>query len=111
MRITLTHREEKAGLFGTKKVHFIEAHIELTDDEEDVVRAQKLGAYHFITGGFSETDFDVRHFIGRRPMTIRFDDFYAAQVFEQEFRERLVDLKTYLDAGTRASNSTDTFEL
>lgn|GEM_PF-2601576 len=53
MRITLTHREEKAGLFGTKKVHFIEAHIELTEDEEDVVRAQKLGAYHFITAGFS----------------------------------------------------------
>ena len=111
MRITLTHREEKAGLFGTKKVHFIEAHIELTEDEEDVVRAQKLGAYHFITGGFSEIEYQVKDFIGRRAMTIRFDDFYAAQMFEQEFRERLVDLKTYLDAGTRSANSTDTFEL
>lgn len=111
MRITLSHREGRFGLLGTKKVHFVEAHIEFSDNELEVVRARKLGDYLFIHGGADDSDYDVRHFTGRRPMTIRFNDFYAAQVFEQEFKENLVTLKTLLDAGARPTNTSDTFEL
>jgi hypothetical protein len=111
VKITLTHSEKSAGLFGTKKVHFVEAHIELNADEEDVVRAQKLGPYQFITGGVSEIEYQVKDFVRRDGMTIRFNDFYAAQLFEQEFKERLHDLKRLIGAGMRPTNSSNTFEL
>jgi hypothetical protein len=111
VKITLTHREEKAGLFGTKKVHFVEAQIDLNADEMDVVRARKLGQYQFISGGVSEIDYQVKDFIRTRPMTVRFNDFYAAQLFEQEFKERLLDLRRLIDAGMRPTNTTDSFEL
>lgn len=98
-------------MFGIgKKVHFVEAQIDFSPEEMEVVRTKRLGKYVLITGGDDNTDYQVKDFAGRT-MPVRFADFLAAQAFENEFRENLHHLKTLIDVGGRSTNRTDTFEL
>lgn len=110
MRVTISHREERAGFGLGKKRYFVDAQIDFTADEMAIVHAKKLDKRHLISGGEFKGEFSVSAFMNKT-MPVRFTDYYEAQDFAAKFREQVKALKSYIDEGALPANRTDSFEL
>jgi hypothetical protein len=63
MRVSIEHREEAAGVSGTKRNYFVDCEVQLSEEERAIVRSRALYDHNFIVGGAAPPR-SGKHFYG-----------------------------------------------
>jgi len=63
MRVTIEHREEGAGLSGSKKHYFVDCAIDFSEEEKAIIKSRGLYDHHFTIDG-AEPPRTTGNFIG-----------------------------------------------